>query len=432
MERENVVYLPTGETMADSVPTIRFGVTGVSGFSERHLEWVERAGAAGGPVKLEAVALIVENEATRAVARKLRERGVIVVVGYDELLGLHGAVDVVTLPVGIHLHEPLAVKALHAGYSVYLEKPVAGSVGEIASLSEAQENAAGRLLIGFQTMYQPALWELKRRLVSGLIGRIGKVVITLPWGRPESYFSRNAWAGKIRFNGAMLYDSPMSNAGGHFLNTGFFLAGRTVRESAVPVGVEAELYRANAIESADNCFARFHTDNGVEVVYLASLSCRGQSDPTIDIIGDAGRVVVTDKPERMIAPWTEIDAGGNSREVGGDIACPEPFACVARAVADPEYGQVSTLKTGCLVTVANQMAFVASPIVDLPLFALSEMVVGGKRGVHVVDGDGVLQELRAECALPNETGRYPWSVPAGHLPEREARSLLEQTGIDFL
>ncbi len=409
--------------------TIRFGVTGVTGFSQRHLEWLERAEAANGPARLAAVALITDDAATAPIAETLRQKGVAVVVGYDEMLALRDTVDLISLPVGIHLHEPLARKALEAGYSVYVEKPVAGSAAEVGSLAAAQAAAPGRLLIGFQTMYQPAMWELKQRLLSGLVGNIRTVVVTVPWSRPHSYFTRNKWAGKIRFHDTLLYDSPLNNAGGHFLNSALFLAGPQLRDAAIPVRAEAELYRVNAIESADNCFVRFHDAAGVEIVFLASLSCPETRGATIDIIGDAGRVIVTDRPERALAPWTEIDTNGNQHEVGADLPRPEVFNCVAQAVADPSYYQVSTLETAGLTTVANQMAFAATTIFDFPAQLLQECSTPSGPLTTIDSIDTILDDLRRNAVLPHQTGRYPWSSPAGIAEGKDVQELLRQAGI---
>lgn len=406
---------------------VRFGVVGVRGFSQRHIEWIGRAVEAGGPLRLAAVATIEDGE--RETCERLTRDGAVVVREYADLLAMRNGIDVITLPVGIHLHVPLALQALEAGFSVYMEKPVAGTCEQAGILAEAERRAKGRLFVGFQTMYQPSTWELKRRLLAGIVGTVERIVVTVHWPRPASYYGRNAWAGRLEYGGGKIYDCPMQNAAAHFLNTALFLAGRAERDSATPCGVKAELYRANAIDSADSTFSRFSTREGVDVVFNASHCGRNEVPATIDIVGSAGRIEIADHPERVLAPWHEIDADGNSREAGGEIDNPELFAQVANAWLDPDMNEVSTLQTASMHTTANELAFLATGIKQVPATFVKTIPWGENDSlVHVVGMDAALEKMRADGLLPGEAN-MPWSGPAGTLGRAEADSLLTEAGV---
>jgi hypothetical protein len=56
----------------------------------------------------------------------------------------------------------------------------------------------------------------------------------------------------------------------HFLHNACFLPGPNEHLSAMPSDVQAELYRANPIDSADTAASRIILDNGCEVLFLAS------------------------------------------------------------------------------------------------------------------------------------------------------------------
>jgi predicted dehydrogenase len=65
-------------------------------------------------------------------------------------------------------------------------------------------------------------------------------------------------------------DSPVQNAGAHFLATAFFLAGAHLDAAAEPTAVAAACVRAYPIETCDAVAARFTTSTGVAVVVNAA------------------------------------------------------------------------------------------------------------------------------------------------------------------
>ena len=403
---------------------VRFGVVGVKGFSQRHVVWIQRAAESGAPVEVAAAATILGDPEAVAAGAELALGGARIVTGYDDLLAMKDRIDIVTLPVGIHLHAPLAIQALEAGFTVYMEKPVAGTVDEAARIIAAEKKSAGRLFVGYQTLLQPSIWELKRRLLAGLIGRLQRIVVTVAWPRAMSYYHRNRWAGKLAVDGCAIYDSPSNNSAAHFLNAALFLAGSSEGGAALPVGAQAELYRAAPIESADSVFFRLATREGVDIVYNASQSCLENREAAIDIVGDAGRVEIVDRFERTLAPWTVVDVRGNRRLEGDDIPHVEIFARVAEAFLNPDMREMSFLDTAARQTLANQMTFTATEIRTVPGEFLERVAQeDGDELIAVRDMNEALDYLRRDGMLPHEAGRFGWAVPGGKSSAAKVREL---------
>ncbi len=191
---------------------------------------------------------------------ELREAGIATASSYAELLA--GPSEAVWLPIPIHLHRPFTEQALAAGKAVLCEKPVAGAVEDLAAMRAARDHAGRPVAIGFQDLYDPATHAIKRRLLDGAIGQPRAATLLACWPRDSSYYGRNAWAGAFRRDGIWVMDSPLSNAISHYANLALFWLGDAPAATAVPLAVDAELYRANPIENYDTCALRVHLAGG--------------------------------------------------------------------------------------------------------------------------------------------------------------------------
>ena len=281
---------------------IRFGVVGIHGYSRAHIGSIQTVAKNGGPVRL-AAAVGFARELDEPYAAGLEAAGVRLVPDLAALLALKGEIDIVTLPVGIALHVPMATQALQAGFPVYLEKPVTGTIQDFDRLAEVARGSRGPLFIGFQDIFQPSLRELKRRILAGELGRLRRVVLMAAWPRDMQYYGRNKWAGCLVSNGVTVLDSPLNNACAHYLNIALFLAGGTPDAAARPLRVEAEMYRANPIESADTMAVRVGTGEGVDVVFNVSHACESHRGPVYRLEFEGGATVTMDRTAGVSDPW---------------------------------------------------------------------------------------------------------------------------------
>jgi predicted dehydrogenase len=125
--------------------------------------------------------------------------------------------------------------------------------------------------VGYQWSFSGSILRLKDDILRGMFGapRRGKCIAL--WPRTESYYSRNEWAGKARDTaGRPILDSPANNAMAHFLHNLLFLLGEEGDRAAEPVEVDAQLARANDIETFDTIAAKIQTVNDTELLFFAS------------------------------------------------------------------------------------------------------------------------------------------------------------------
>ncbi len=80
--------------------------------------------------------------------------------------------DAVVIAAPEKLHVPLAAAAIEAGCAVLVEKPLAPSVSEASGLVRAAAAAGVPLMAGHIERFNPAVRELRRRVLAGQAGRI--------------------------------------------------------------------------------------------------------------------------------------------------------------------------------------------------------------------------------------------------------------------
>jgi predicted dehydrogenase len=273
------------------MPTLapRVALIGVSGYGRIYLE-LARTAQARGEIQLVAV-VIINPEEEPAVESQLRQQGCRIYRDYSEMLQREaGQLELCLIPTGIPWHARMTIAALQAGANVLVEKPLAGSLAEVAAMREV-ERASGRFVsVGFQDLYSPVNRWLKQQLCTGAIGRLHTVRFLGLWPRPAAYFTRNPWAGRLHAQGRQVLDSPLNNAFAHFVNLSLYFAGGDP-ESAAHARVEsAELLRANAIESFDTSVVKSRSPEGVAFWFGATHTCRELREPEIYLEGTTGRV----------------------------------------------------------------------------------------------------------------------------------------------
>ena len=101
----------------------------------------------------------------------------------DDLIasGLCDAVHILTPP---QLHKEIAIKCLHAGLHVLVEKPVAESADETRQIQQAAEQAGKCFHAGHNFLGLPSYQRMKAQMTSGAYGRVSGCEIT--WALPLS------------------------------------------------------------------------------------------------------------------------------------------------------------------------------------------------------------------------------------------------------
>ena len=267
------------------------GVSGYGGCLLTALREVEKQGRC----KLAAVCIVNRAQETAAWDR-LTTEGVRCFESTGDLWrAMQGQIDLTLLPTPPQTHSAMTEEALAAGSHVLCEKPTSTNIADAAAMAEAAMAASRKLFIGFQDMYLDGTHALKQELCSGVYGKMHSISFLGLWPRGVvSYYGRNSWAGKLMLGGSdgsdgvLINDNPVSNAFAHFLKLGLFFAGPDAATSALPLlgEIEAQLYRANPIETFDTAALRISTDTGIPMQFLCSHAIEENNLPTLRIRTD--------------------------------------------------------------------------------------------------------------------------------------------------
>jgi predicted dehydrogenase len=341
----------------------RWVVVGLGGYGLVHIDavrWLEEAGLA----RLSGVVALPVDRAQRpGLVESLRQDRVAL---YDDVnhffaTGLDSA-DVFTVPVGINLHVPLSVRALRAGLHVYCEKPVAATVQEVDALIAAERDSRRSVAIGFQHITSNSLQELKARICDGRLGRAVSIRLMCGWPRSVQYYTRNEWAGRLKIGTEWILDSPANNAHAHYLLNALYLSSTDPRATGVPVTMQAELYRANPIESADTVQLRLTTEMGTSVFVTFSHVNEKPLGPIMEIECEKGHATWRSDEGRTLVTYRD----GTHEQFDNLVHDKwrfEGFRDLARSVA----GKSAPLCTPSVArphTVAIQAMHQASPRID--------------------------------------------------------------------
>lgn len=332
----------------------RVALIGVSGYGTIYLQLLRDA-LRRKTVALKAAVIINQLEVPEIVA-ELKAAGATIYADADTFFAREtGSIDLCLIPVGIQWHARLTIAALHAGMNVLVEKPLAGSLADIADIRRAEAESGRWVAVGFQDLYSLESRWLKTQLLAGVIGKIDSIRMIGLWPRPRTYFTRNHWAGRLRADGAAVLDSPLNNAFAHFVNLALYLAGPSEPESASVRVDSAELLRAHHIEMFDTAVVLGSSPAGVHFWFGASHAINILREPEIHLHGDAGSAVW-----RHESRCDLTFADGRSRS----IPLPDAFVC-RRAMFDAALARLrDPAARVCTTAVAARHAEFVSAVQD--------------------------------------------------------------------
>lgn len=380
----------------------RVALIGVSGYARIYLALARAAHARG---EIDLCAAVIINPAEEAVIEaELRARGTVIYRDYEAMLRAEtGRLDLCLIPTGIPWHARMTLAALRAGAHVLVEKPLAGSLAEVAAIRAAEKSTGRFVAVGFQDLYSPVNRWLKEQLCAGVIGPIQAVRFIGLWPRPAAYFTRNPWAGRLHADGTQVLDSPLNNAFAHFVNLCLYFAGPTVAESAQVRIESAELLRAHAIESFDTSVVRARSPEGIAFWFGATHTCREVVEPEIYLEGRTGRVEwkhersciihhADGRREERVLPDSSANRQSMFDAVLAKLRAPDTFVCTT-ALADRHTAFVEAVHA-------------ATPVQAVPPELISwQAPAGGAAPVPVVNGlETALRRALAAQSLLRDAG----------------------------
>ena len=179
------------------------------------------------------------------------------------------------------LHESMSIYCMEKGSSVLCEKPLTPTLQQARNIQQCIDRTGKKFGVGFQWSYSPSVLELKKDILDGLFGKPLSFWTFMSWPRGLRYYDR--WTGNLfDSRGNYLLDSVAANATAHYLHNSLFLLGDRLDTAAKIKNMNAELYRANDIESYDTCTVKYNTVSGVELGYTATHATNFMQDPILE------------------------------------------------------------------------------------------------------------------------------------------------------
>jgi len=275
---------------SDNCPT-RACLIGVSGYAGVHYNLLLKAHQEGRAQFVGATIINPTEEEEKH--RTLQGVGCRIYGDYREMLeSLAVGAELCLIPTGIPLHREMAEAALSSGMNVLLEKPLAGTQEDAEAIVKASESTNRFVAVGYQHLYSEEAMEAKKAILAGTIGDVQEIRCLAMWPRTQEYYTRNAWAGKISVNGIAVNDSPLNNAFAHELMMMLFLLGPSERTVTEAQSVQANLFRANPIESFDTCSLFVDTSAGPRLALYLTHACQDRLNPQIHVVGTRGSILL--------------------------------------------------------------------------------------------------------------------------------------------
>lgn len=249
----------------------------------------------------------------------------------------------ITTPVQVHFREVMC--ALEHGLNVYCEKPLAPKAEHCRQVQECAAKRGLYAAVGFQWSHSKAVTDLKNDILTGKYGKLKKIKTMALWNRPKSYYTESNWKGRYwGKDKESIWESVISNAAVHFLHNLLFLAGGEMAESATPVHISGEAYRAHKIETFDTACMKMKTEEDCQLFYLATLSAKQNHAPEFTVecenarifypVGDEKEIMAVKKESGERIFYGSPDAGRfeHFKKVIRAMEGNEPLTCDAGTV----------------------------------------------------------------------------------------------------
>ncbi|SDT11507.1 Gfo/Idh/MocA family protein [Actinopolymorpha singaporensis] len=434
---------PLSSPQADPGDTTpRVGLVGVNGYGRTHLRNAARLQEQGllrlvgyADVAPDAAAVVAEHLAARAYDGPPPH-------GHRTLTDLLATdrPDIVVLGTPIPLHAQMIEEAFTAGASVLVEKPPVVTVQDMDRLLALQDSAGsagsgdsgdsgGPLCqVGFQNARAPAVRALARLARDGALGEVEHVGLGGRWSRPDSYYARTDWAGRLVHDRRYVLDGTLTNPLAHGLMNALIVAGDHDDSPATPTAVRAELYRCrDSIEGDDTASVRVETAEGRTVVASVTLCAPVQVPPYVFVRGSratarayytTGQLTlesarIAQPPPAAAVRAVEALAADAARagRAPGDPGSPDLLANLVNVVRGYDDRLLCPLRMtrGFVLALNGMYESAGRPGPVSPRFTTVHDE-NGERWVHLVGVDDLIERCARDGLLFSEAGA-DWATP---------------------
>ena len=263
---------------------IRFGIVGCGAISKIHAKAIE---------SIDDSCLLGVYDPNRENADRFsKEYSCRAFETYEDMLYCK-EIDAVCICTPSGLHASLALEAIKAGKNVVVEKPVAITRAQMASLKTAISQSQVKLAVISQLRFTEAVTKIKNAIEDGTLGQILMVNAEMKYYRSNEYYASSGWRGTYVMDGG----GALMNQGIHGIDLMLYLAGEAVSVSAVCKTLVRD------IEAEDTACIVAEYKNGAIGTVQGATSIEPGYPRVIEICGTRGSVALQ---EDTIIRW-DID-----------------------------------------------------------------------------------------------------------------------------
>ena len=186
-------------------------------------------------------------------------------------------IDLIVNAAFSHLHVPITLEILKAGYHALCEKPIAARAGDVDRLMAAAKKAGKVFAIFQQARFAPYFAKVQEIIASGVLGRIVQVSINF-----NGFSRRWDWQTMQSYNGGSLL-----NTGPHPLDQALVLFGKGMPE------VRCFMDRANTFGNAEDHVKLILSGRGHPLIDLEVSCCCAYPAATYNVYGTRGGMKAT-------------------------------------------------------------------------------------------------------------------------------------------
>ncbi|TMV44386.1 Gfo/Idh/MocA family oxidoreductase [Paenibacillus mesophilus] len=221
-------------------------------------------GRSGRNIHAETLRKLTDRYAIVAVSDEVEQRrqmaasdfGCAVYADYREMMNRND-LDLIVNATPSHLHVPVSLELLEAGFNVLCEKPLARKAEAVDALIAASRRTGKLLTVFQQWRFNPIFLEIRKCLASGVLGRIVQISLTV------NQFSRRwDWQTLKTYNGGNLL-----NTGAHFLDQALQFV------DSEPSTILCQMDNANSFGDAEDYCKVILTGENMPLVDLEISNC---------------------------------------------------------------------------------------------------------------------------------------------------------------
>ncbi len=252
---------------------ISFAIIGCGQIAQRHAKHIHAYG------QLVAVCDIVEHKAVFLA----EQYNAAVYFQIKELLSSDLRIDVVVICTPNGLHAEHSILALHKGYHVLVEKPMALSVVDCKNMMIAADNSGKKIFTVVQNRFNPPVLAVKKALNKNAFGKISSIQVTCSWNRTVAYY-KDSWHGTKDLDGGILFTQFS-----HFIDLLYWLFGDVKKIFAVTKNAD----HTDSIEFEDCGVVALEFENGIIGTINFSINSFAKNrEGSLMILGENGSVKI--------------------------------------------------------------------------------------------------------------------------------------------